>query len=930
MPVDEWNCSKCTFRHKYPAQRCQMCSALRVSKQQMRDFVAGGGNSNTNIKHQQGGSSRNDNGGSSSVVMNNNDNNAVVANNNAAVNINQRDNIRGGMISSSSSSLGAQRTAATTTMPPPRPRSAVAGKGGGPMINNPYAKQQQQQQQQTSPSKVIANPYDNSRLSSSSRHSRDVQYPNHNNNYSSNMMQQKNNAPVNQMQQQNNTSFAPPKTATATNNAAGHPQRHLQQQSSSSSIRNPYANNNTKASLPQIGRTNSNAQNQLSSSVSTMQQRPNSSSSSSSIMQQHYPAQSRGASMGESDRSMSGPDHSNDQPNNQQKQIHTSSQHTASSHQPNNPTSNRMGQQQQQQQQKHSSKNNVNTSSNQQNNNNSVNLHRFFSSNNPQQQQQQNQKSSSSVAAAASSTTTNARQNNHQASSSGSFQQQQRSLKSMYTKEKPYKPGPIPQCTTTNDNWIYPIDDKYPERSYQLQMSHSAIMQNTLVSLPTGLGKTLIAAVVMYNYYRWFPTGKIVFCAPTRPLVSQQILACYKIMGIPEQHTAEISGRSKPDSRTVMWRNKRVFFCTPQTLVKDIQDDRCDASSIVCVVMDEAHRATGEHANSVLVRLIDDSGAKYRLVGLSATPGADIKSIQAILDTLHISRIEARTEDDPNVSKYVHQTEEEVIVVKQPDVVKALDTKFSELIVPILTRLREEKVSQRLHYDSATLKPWSVIQAQKEYVSRTGDHRLDGQFNILRELVNSRAILKEHGVQMARQKLAEASHKQYMNYITRTAPFQSLMRDMMIVASGASQEEVEATTDTFENNPKLSKLVEVLTEHFERKRAINESTRVIVFSQWRESVNGIVKMLEFQNSTLIKPAQFIGQASKKAAGTKSKTKKKNGSSSTSNNYSTGQDAAGMNQAQQQRVLQQFGEGVYNVLVCTCVAEEGLDVSVMVY
>ena len=35
-------------------------------------------------------------------------------------------------------------------------------------------------------------------------------------------------------------------------------------------------------------------------------------------------------------------------------------------------------------------------------------------------------------------------------------------------------------------------------------------MQNTLVSLPTGLGKTLIAAVVMYNYYRWFPTGKVV------------------------------------------------------------------------------------------------------------------------------------------------------------------------------------------------------------------------------------------------------------------------------------------------------------------------------------------------------------------------------------------------------------------------------------
>jgi ERCC4-related helicase len=31
---------------------------------------------------------------------------------------------------------------------------------------------------------------------------------------------------------------------------------------------------------------------------------------------------------------------------------------------------------------------------------------------------------------------------------------------------------------------------------------------NTLVWLPTGLGKTLIAAVVMYNFHRWYPTGK--------------------------------------------------------------------------------------------------------------------------------------------------------------------------------------------------------------------------------------------------------------------------------------------------------------------------------------------------------------------------------------------------------------------------------------
>jgi superfamily II DNA or RNA helicase len=79
------------------------------------------------------------------------------------------------------------------------------------------------------------------------------------------------------------------------------------------------------------------------------------------------------------------------------------------------------------------------------------------------------------------------------------------------------------------ETWIYPTN--YEVRKYQRVICEYALLRNTLVCLPTGLGKTFIAAVVMYNYYRWFPDGKVVFMAPTKPLVNQQVEACHNIVG---------------------------------------------------------------------------------------------------------------------------------------------------------------------------------------------------------------------------------------------------------------------------------------------------------------------------------------------------------------------------------------------------------------
>ena len=94
--------------------------------------------------------------------------------------------------------------------------------------------------------------------------------------------------------------------------------------------------------------------------------------------------------------------------------------------------------------------------------------------------------------------------------------------------------------TTCGSQWIYPSN--LPTRSYQYNIVQKALFTNTLVTLPTGLGKTFIAAVVMYNFYRWYPSGKVIFLAPTKPLVAQQVKACYNIMGIPKEHTTEMTG----------------------------------------------------------------------------------------------------------------------------------------------------------------------------------------------------------------------------------------------------------------------------------------------------------------------------------------------------------------------------------------------------
>ena len=456
--------------------------------------------------------------------------------------------------------------------------------------------------------------------------------------------------------------------------------------------------------------------------------------------------------------------------------------------------------------------------------------------------------------------------------------------------------------------WVYPTN-LGSIRDYQYSITAKGLYHNLLVALPTGLGKTFIAATVMLNWFRWTRKAQIIFVAPTRPLVSQQVIACFEIAGIPRADTTMLTGNTPPGIRAEEWLKKRVFFMTPQTLINDLKSGMCDPKKVVLLVVDEAHRATGNYAYVEVVKFLKRFNTSFRVLALTATPGASIETVQEVIDGLGISRIEIRTEDSLDIRQYVHSRKIDTVIFDNSDEMALVMELFSRALQPILDKLNG--MNAYWNKDPMALTPYGCNQARGTWMQsdagRKANFGLKGMvntiFSLLASLSHGTELLKFHGIGPFFQKVlafrneAQASGEKcskYKKQIIESEPFQKMMTRVQSWVNNPD----------FVGHPKLEYLQSVVMNHFldagdGRGGTDPSRTRIMVFAHYRDSAEEIARVLS-RNEPMIRPHVFVGQANSK-------------------------NSEGMDQATQLAVIKKFQDGIYNTLVATSIGEEGLDI-----
>ena len=430
-------------------------------------------------------------------------------------------------------------------------------------------------------------------------------------------------------------------------------------------------------------------------------------------------------------------------------------------------------------------------------------------------------------------------------------------------------------------------------RKYQLSIAMRALDANTMVILPTGLGKTAVALLVaasrLYN-----EGGRVLMLAPTKPLVEQHLRFFERYLLVKSHQGTELSpfvmftGEAPPDERREDWNRASVILATPQVVKNDLIAGRYTLKDVTLLIVDECHRAVGNYAYVFLAQRYLATADKPLLLAMTASPGGVQEKVQEVCANLGITHIENRTENDPDVLPYVFERDLEYISIDLPPDLKS--------VIIVINTLIEERLAllASLHFtvpkrEKLTMKALNEINAQIQQRIANRDPVAYSAASLYAACMKLR-----HAVTLAESQGSEVLKGYLAKLVAEGSGLGGSKASQGIVKDQSFRELYEHSLEwTKELHPKPEITLGLVRDQLEA----HPDSRIIIFATYRDTVQLLADHLRKNGITC---ERFVGQATKDAE-------------------------KGLSQKKQIAALTRFRAGEFKVLIATSVGEEGLDV-----
>ena len=418
---------------------------------------------------------------------------------------------------------------------------------------------------------------------------------------------------------------------------------------------------------------------------------------------------------------------------------------------------------------------------------------------------------------------------------------------------------------------------------------------NSLVVAPTALGKTIVAAMVSAKRLKDFPEKKVLIVSPTKPLAVQHQKSFQKVMNLKENEIQLLTGSVQKSKREALWNNAKIISATPQAIENDLMQAKISFKEVSLLVFDEAHRAIGDYAYVFLAQQYMKQALQPLILALTASPGGEEEKIKDVCRNLFIENVEIKTEHDEDVSPYVNEIQMDWIKVDLPPSFLEIKQLLNSFVKEQLSFLRTTGVSRSISPTFYKKKDLLILQSQIRRQLVSGQVKNPAMWTAISRIAailkvsHAQILLETQGIEALEDYFNRLKNKSSKSGAPKALKF-ILAHDLVIKAMHLSNKLFEQKVP----HPKIIKLKEVLQKQFLE----HPESRVLVFNHYRDSAKFLQKYLNQFDG--IKAKKFVGQAMK-------------------------ENDEGMSQKAQIKTLEEFKEGKYNTLICTSVAEEGLDI-----